>query len=112
MSALIFPRLHQRPAHEPTVGGQPTPQNGRSGPSGTQVVIQPTHKIKPHAQCQIFPEEKLCSSKLSWPLGRYRGLLDGLGKIWVQEGIAAFNQAESPDYAVVSSEPSLVDGVH
>ena len=29
----------------------------------------------------------------------------------MQEAIAAFNQAESPDYAVVSSEPRLVDGV-
>ena len=61
MRALIFPRVHQRPAHEPTVGGQPTPQNGRSGPSGTQVVIQTTHKINLHAHCQIFPEEKICS---------------------------------------------------
>ena len=47
MSALIFPRLHQRPAHEPTVGGQPTPQNGRSGPSGAQVVNhQPSCTLK------------------------------------------------------------------
>ena len=49
MRALIFPRLHQCPAHEPTVGGQPTPQNGWSGPSGAQVVNQTCHKINPHA---------------------------------------------------------------